>query len=242
LAAIERNQYQTTKKLIIIPAYNESGNLPVLVDEIKRKAPGYDYVIINDGSTDRTTELCEEQGFHVINLPTNLGIGGAVQTGYRYAKRMKYDIAIQLDGDGQHDPGFLDVLIAPLLSGKADFVIGSRFIEREGFQSSKMRRAGISWLGFFIRMVSGVKISDVTSGFRAANKKVIDSFCAYYPYDYPEPETVCLLSKGEYRIEEIAVQMRERNAGRSSIRLFKTAYYMVKVTLAILITSANKKK
>ena len=236
----EVEKTNTIKKLIIIPAFNEADSLCTLVREIERVSPDYDYIIINDGSSDDTVKVCEQNGLNVITLPVNLGIGGAMQTGYLYAKQRQYDIAIQLDGDGQHDPAYLDTLIEPVISGQADFCIGSRFIDKKGFQSTVMRRSGIMFLVFFIKLVSGMEVLDATSGFRAANKDVINAFCEYYPYDYPEPETICVLLKKGYKVKEIPVQMRERSAGVSSIRFLKSAYYMVKVTLAILISGIRK--
>lgn len=228
------------KKLIIIPAYNEAENLVSLIAEIKNKAWEYDYVIINDGSTDNTRNVCQDNGFNTINLPVNLGIGGAVQTGYLYALVGGYDVAIQLDGDGQHDPGYLDALIRPIIEGVADLCIGSRFIENQGFQSSFTRRMGISWLNTMLRIVAHQKITDSTSGFRAANKKVIVYFASNYPYDYPEPETISDASRKSFRIVEIPVVMRERATGTSSIKLYKTIYYMTKVTMAILISRMKR--
>jgi len=230
------------RKLIIIPAFNESDSILALIDEIKLKAPDFDYIIIDDGSTDNTFELCMQNSLNAIRLPVNLGIGGAVQTGYLYAKRKGYDIAVQLDGDGQHDPDYLNELIAPIIENKADCTVGGRYINKQGFQSSKMRQFGIQWLSFFIRLTCGAKVADVTSGFRASNTKVINSFCEYYPHDYPEPEAICFLFKQGFKLKEVAVKMRERRVGKSSIRLLRPAYYMLKVTLAILISSLQKQK
>ena len=170
-------------------------SLDNVVNQILIHANGYDYVIINDNSSDNTQKLCEDNNFNVINLPFNLGIGGAMQTGYKFAKLNNYDIAIQIDGDNQHDPSYLNELIAPIISNEADFTIASRFINKEGYQSSFIRQVGIRWLSLLIKLINGVTIKDVTSGYRAANKIVIDYFCKNYPYDYPEPETLCLLGR-----------------------------------------------
>lgn len=223
------------KKLIIIPAYNEADNLIGLVNEICTKAPSYDYVIVNDGSKDNTAQLCQEKGLNALHLHNNLGIGGAVQTGYIYAQMYDYDIAIQLDGDGQHDPIYLDKIIQPILDNQADFVIGSRYIDKEGFQSSGIRRLGINWFNRIIIKLTGIHITDATSGFRAANREVIKRFSDYYPIDYPEPESITDLCRFNLRVMEIPVTMRERQSGQSSIRFLKPIYYMMKVTLAILI-------
>lgn len=223
------------KKLIIIPAFNEANSLVALVDEITKKAPDYDYVIVNDGSHDHTSELCIEKGLNLLDLSLNLGIGGAVQAGYVYAKYHGYDIAIQIDGDGQHDPSYLDRLIEPLVMGDADFAIGSRYITKEGFQSSALRRVGIKWLNGIIRLLTREKISDCTSGFRAVNKRVITLFSRNYPYDYPEPETIVDVHRHGFRIKEVPVVMRSREHGTSSIRMMKSIYYMIKVSLAMFV-------
>lgn len=230
------------KKLLIIPAYNEADTLADLIGDISRNAPDYDYVIINDGSKDHTQEVCKENGLNAVHLINNLGIGGAVQTGYMYALRNDYDVAIQIDGDGQHDPAFLDALIQPIVDGQADFTIGSRFIEKEGFQSSGLRRAGILWLDAILKRSTGLDITDATSGFRACDQAVMHVFASYYPKDYPEPETIADLYRHNFRIKEVPVVMRERQNGVSSIRFFKPIYYMLKVTISILISRMKRKK
>jgi len=223
------------KKLIIIPAYNEAENLPKLISSINNLLPEFDYVIINDGSTDNTRKLCEQDGLNVVTLPINSGIGVAVQTGYKYALYNDYDIAIQIDGDGQHDVSYLRAIIAPLEKGEADVVIGSRFIEYQGFQSSGARRLGIRLLSSFIWLCTGVKVKDVTSGFRAVNKRFIQVFAEDYSKDYPEPEAIVTAKMYGGRIKEMPVVMKEREAGSSSITLWKSVYYMIKVTLAIFV-------
>lgn len=223
------------RKLIIIPAYNESACIENTVRDIMKNAPDFDYVIINDCSTDNTREICEKNGFNIVNLPINLGIGGAVQTGYMYAEEYGYDVAVQVDGDGQHDAQFLRTMADYLEEHQVDMVIGSRFIEKEGFQSSFMRRVGINYFTCLIKIITGKTITDPTSGLRMAGKNVIRLFANSYPKDYPEPEsTVAALKKG-YVVEEIPVIMRERQGGESSITLKKSVYYMIKVTLAIFM-------
>lgn len=226
------------KKLIIIPAYNESKNIEYIIHKLKKKA-GYDFIIINDGSTDETSLLCKKYNINLIDLPENLGIGGAVQTGYKYAYNNNYDVAIQLDADGQHDPDFLDLIIKPIEEGEADYVIGSRFINFSGYQSSRLRRIGIVFLSLLIRIIYRKRITDPTSGFRAASKKTIKSFCVNYPIDYPEPESIAYLLHHGYKIKEIPVRMEKRIAGNSSITFFQCIYYMAKVSLAIIIKSTN---
>lgn len=223
------------KKLIIIPAYNEESNIEKTVTAIQENAQGFDYVIINDCSTDHTRQICEDKGYNIVNLPINLGIGGAVQTGYKYALRHDYDVAVQVDGDGQHDPEFLSVMAEHLLKNNLDMVIGSRFIEKEGFQSSQLRRVGIVIFSKLITILTGTKITDPTSGLRMIGPNVMALFAADYPRDYPEPETTARLLHNHFKIKEIPVQMRERQGGVSSISPGKSIYYMVKVTLAILI-------
>lgn len=223
------------KKLIIIPAYNEEANIVKTVESIERDAVGFDYIVINDCSTDRTKEICEEHGFHYVDLPINLGIGGAVQTGYKYAWKNGYDMAVQVDGDGQHDPEFLELMAEYLETHQVDMVIGSRFIEKQGFQSSGMRRVGIRFFSGLIRLMTGKTITDPTSGLRMAGRNVIELFSKDYPRDYPEPESVVAILRKGLKVAEVPVIMREREGGVSSISMKKSVYYMVKVTLAILI-------
>lgn len=221
------------KKLIIIPAFNESACIEKTVKDIMEHAPEFDYVIINDCSTDNTREICEENNFNMVNLPVNLGIGGAVQTGYLYGVKNGYDMAVQVDGDGQHDPVFLNTMAEHLEKNHLDMVIGSRFIEKKGFQSSSIRRVGIRYFSFLIKILTGVRITDPTSGLRMINRKVMQEFAANYPKDYPEPESVVAILCRKYQVEEIPVVMRKRMGGVSSISMKKSVYYMVKVTLAI---------
>lgn len=228
------------KKLIIIPAYNESGNIKRTISDIQEKAKDFDYIIINDCSTDDTRKICEENGFNVVNLPVNLGIGGAVQTGYKYAFRNGYDMAVQVDGDGQHDPGFLGDMADYLLEEGLDMVIGSRFIKKEGFQSSMARRLGIKYFSALIRIFTGKMITDPTSGLRIVNRDIIHIFSQNYPKDYPEPESVVMVLNQKKKVSEMPVIMRAREDGVSSISAKKSVYYMVKVTLAILIEQIRK--
>lgn len=222
------------KKLIIVPAYNEEENIEKCIAAIQEKSKGFDYVIVNDCSTDRTREICEKNGFNIVNLPINLGIGGAVQTGYRYAVKYGYDMAVQVDGDGQHDPEFLQAMAEYLEKHELDMVIGSRFLEKEGFQSSRLRRVGIRFFTVLIRIVTGRTITDPTSGLRMIGKNVLFMFAEDYPKDYPEPESVVTVLNRGMKVEEIPVVMKERSGGVSSISLKKSVYYMIKVPLAII--------
>ncbi len=223
--------------LIIIPAYNEAENLLQVVEDIRQQCPQCDYLVVNDGSTDDTEDLCARHKIRAVHLPINLGIGGAVQTGYRYAFKNHYEIAVQIDGDGQHDVSYLEDMLKPLIRGEADVIIGFRFVSREetGFRSSFLRRAGIRFLSMLIRLCTGIRIYDVTSGFRAVNRRFIRIYAHEYPTDYPEPEAVISAVMHRGRIREIPVVMRQREAGASSIHGFRSAYYMIKVSLSILI-------
>lgn len=228
------------KKLIIIPAYNEQESIKKTVEDIIKNAPEFDYIVINDCSTDRTKEICETEKFNVVHLPVNLGIGGAVQTGYLYAARNGYDIAVQVDGDGQHDPKFLSKMAEFIEAEHADMVIGSRFINKEGFQSSGARRVGIKYFTMLIKLLIGAKITDPTSGLRMVNREIIEFFAEEYPKDYPEPESVVAILRRKKKVLELPVIMRERSGGVSSISMKKSVYYMIKVSLAILIERIRK--
>lgn len=223
------------KRLVIIPAYNEEASIINTVKSIQEKAEGFDYIVINDCSTDNTGQICEENKFNVIHLPQNLGIGGAVQTGYLYGYRNGYDVAVQVDGDGQHDPAFLTRMAEYMEKNQVDMVIGSRFIEKKGFQSSGMRRLGIRYFTGLIKILTGEKVTDPTSGLRMVNRDVMEFFSENYPNDYPEPESVVAILKRGKKVKEIPVIMRERTGGVSSISPKKSIYYMIKVTMAILI-------
>ena len=223
------------KCLIIIPAYNEAANIEKVINNIVQNYPQYDYVIINDGSTDKTEKVCVNAGYQVLNLPINMGIGGAVQTGYRYAKKNNYDAAVQIDGDGQHDVAFLEDMLKLLETGEADVVIGSRFVQKEGFQSSQIRRVGIRFLSILARILTGVQVRDITSGYRVVNRRFIEIYAKDYPADYPEPEAMIIAAVHGGIIKEYPVVMRERENGTSSITFKKSVYYMIKVTLAMLV-------
>lgn len=228
------------KILLIIPAYNEAKNLPLLINEINKKASNVDIVVVNDCSKDNTLDVCRDLKVNVLNLPVNLGIGGAMQTGYKYAYENSYDIAIQVDGDGQHDPKYIDLLVQNIREGN-NMCLGSRFIEKTGFQSTFTRRIGIVYFSKLIKIITGSIITDPTSGFRACDRETIKLFNDYYPVDYPEPETLVLLKKHKMKIKEVAVEMKERKEGESSIKSFKSIYYMIKVSLAIVITWMSSK-
>jgi hypothetical protein len=228
------------KTLVIIPAYNEEGSVGKVIEELRTLLPQADILVVNDGSTDLTSEIAKSKGAIVLNLPFNLGIGGAMQAGYQYAYGKGYDIAIQVDGDGQHDPKEIPKLLHALDEKKVDMVIGSRFLGDSEFKSSLMRRIGISIFSRVISMIVGQKITDPTSGFRAANRKAIQLFASNYPQDYPEPEAVVLLHQCRLKIGEIQVGMSKRYSGESSITRIRSVYYVVKVLLAIFVDCFKK--
>lgn len=228
------------KKLVIIPAYNEQGNIVKTVTDIQQNAKDFDYVVINDCSKDDTLRICREHGFNVISLPANLGIGGGVQTGYIYAERNGYDLAVQFDGDGQHNASYLKQMAEQMIEENLDMLIGSRFIKNEGFQSSFMRRVGIRYFTMLIRLFTHQTITDPTSGMRMVNRKVIHEFVKYYPKDYPEPESVVSILKRGYRVKELPVQMNEREEGVSSISPINSIYYMIKVSFAAFMAAIVK--
>lgn len=223
------------KKIVIIPAYNESLSIERTVRDIEEHAPEFDYVIINDCSSDHTLDVCKEKHLNVVDLPINLGIGGAVQTGYLYAYLNGYDMAVQFDGDGQHDAKYLNDMAKCLEKDDLDMVIGSRFITKEGFQSTGARRIGIKYFSVLIRLVTGQTVTDPTSGMRLINRRVMEIYAGDYPKDYPEPESVVAILKRKMKVREVPVIMRERSDGVSSISLKRSVYYMIKVTLAILM-------
>ena len=220
------------KVLVIIPAYNEQESIVAAVSSVVEV--GYDYLVVNDGSCDATLDICRSHGFNVLNLSENLGIGGAVQAGYKYALEAGYDVAIQFDGDGQHDAACIEQLVDGVADG-GDLVIGSRFLGGDNqFKSTFMRRVGIQWLSRVIRLFGG-RVSDPTSGFRACSRKALQLFCREYPIDYPEPESIVVAIGAGLSVEERPVVMHERQGGASSIGASSSAYYMIKVTLAIAI-------
>ncbi|MPQ42585.1 glycosyltransferase family 2 protein [Clostridium tarantellae] len=223
------------KILLIIPCFNEEKNISKLIKRIREVNENFDILIVNDCSKDKTYEIARQMNVNILDLPCNLGIGGAVQAGYKYAYKKGYKYAIQVDGDGQHDPAYIYKLKEKLDEGY-DLVIGSRFIKKEGFQSTFTRRMGIKFFYYLIKLLTRKNITDATSGFRLANKKVIKFFAENYPTDYPEPETIITLIKNGFKVEEVPVKMKEREKGESSISFLKSIYYMIKVTLAILFS------
>ena len=234
--------------LLIIPAYNEEENILNTYKSIenynKKNKTNYHVIVINDGSKDKTSKICHDNNIPIIDLIHNLGIGGAVQTGYKYAYENNYDIAVQFDGDGQHDVNYVKKICEPIIEGQANMCIGTRYLDKKEskFQSTFMRRLGSGIISFFIHLCCGKRITDPTSGFRAVDKTVIKEFANNYPTEYPEPESTVSLLVSKYKIIDVPVSMNERKGGVSSIRFGKTIDYMAKVVLAIIIDSISFRK
>lgn len=224
---------------IIIPAYNEEKSVPAVIRRILHLHPEFDVLVINDGSADRTEEVAKAAGATVVTLLQNLGIGGAVQTGYIHAARQGYDVAVQVDADGQHKAEELEKILTPISLDQADMVVGSRFVDQSGYQSTATRRLGILLLSSIVSLFARQRIRDVTSGFRAVNRKGIELFAKEYATDYPEVDSLILARKHGLRLQEVAVEMEARQAGTSSITALKSAYYMIKVTLSVIMRSVR---
>jgi glycosyltransferase involved in cell wall biosynthesis len=227
-----------SKLLAIVPAYNEAGAIASTVNEIRRHAPAFDVIVVDDGSTDETSHLAAVAGARVVRHPFNLGIGGAVQSGYQFALERGYDVAVQVDGDGQHDPRHIPMLLTHLRENpEINMVTGSRFLSRngEGYRSSASRRLGIRVFAGVLSLVTRRKVTDPTSGFRMTDRRGIELFARDYPHDYPEVEALLMVHAHRLASCELPVNMRERRTGRSSIGSTQSAYYMIKVLLAVLV-------
>jgi glycosyltransferase involved in cell wall biosynthesis len=225
-----------SRVLAIVPAYNEEACIDRTVTEILASGVDIDVLVVDDGSIDRTALRAREAGALVLRLPVNLGIGGAMQAGYLHASKHRYEYAVQLDGDGQHPAGELKRLLACIEQEQADVVIGSRFLDRKGFQSTVARRMGIRFFSRLLRVLTGQQFTDPTSGFRIAGRRAIGLFARRYSEDYPEPDAILLCCRNGLRVREIPVTMRARETGTSSIRSYRVVYYMVKVTLTLLVS------
>jgi glycosyltransferase involved in cell wall biosynthesis len=226
---------RNSRSLAIVPAYNEEGSVRHVVETIRSRAPEFDVLVIDDGSTDATADRAREAGALVLVHPFNLGIGGAVQSGYRYACEHGYDEAVQIDGDGQHDPGEIAKLRQAMHEHGVDMAWGSRFLEDTGYRSSLARRLGISLFSFVLSRISGQRVTDPTSGFRLCNRRSIELFARDYPHVYPEVEGILMLHAHRLRAREVPVRMHARRDGRSSITSGESIYYMVRVLLAIFV-------
>jgi len=232
------------KTLIIVPAFNEAGNIGKAITDINENRKDCDILVINDCSTDNTSEVAHKiENCTVLDLPVNLGIGGAVQTGFKYASDNGYEYSVQFDGDGQHNAAEIEKILLPVQNGQADVVIGSRFLKKEpNFRSTFARRKGIFIFKIVNLILTGQKITDNTSGFRAYNRRATEFLSHNYPEDYPEPESVVLLGRNGFKINEVSVNMKERQNGRSSIAGLRIPYYMFKVLLSVIMTSLRKRK
>ncbi|MED5017347.1 glycosyltransferase family 2 protein [Paenibacillus chibensis] len=228
--------------LVIVPAYNEADGIAHVVEQLRHATPYADVLVINDGSTDATSRVAKQAGAKVIDLTCNLGIGGAVQTGYRYAAEHQYDYAVQIDGDGQHNPQDLSLLLSAIRDAPLDMVVGSRFITKAGFQSTFARKIGIDLLSNLLSRLTGQKITDPTSGYRLCGRRAISLFAREYPTDYPEVEALMLLYNHGLTFAEVPVVMNERLGGVSSISAMKSVYYMSKVILSVLLMKTQKKR
>jgi glycosyltransferase involved in cell wall biosynthesis len=227
---------QGLRRVAIVPAYKEEAVIAGVVEEIRQADPDLEIVVIDDGSPDETAAAAAAAGARVISLPYNLGIGGAMQTGYEFALEQGFEVAVQIDGDGQHDPRELARLLAPIVGDEADLVIGSRFSGEKFYRGTFTRRIGIRFFARIVSLIVRQRVTDTTSGFRAVNRRGIVLFAAEYPHDYPEVESTVLAYKHRLRIAEVPVAMRGRIAGHSSITVLQSVYYMIKVTLALFIT------
>jgi glycosyltransferase involved in cell wall biosynthesis len=223
------------RRLAIVPAYNEVAAIGTVIAELRSFDPELEIVVIDDGSRDGTAARAEKLGADVVRLPFNLGIGGAMQTGYQYARDHDFQLAIQVDGDGQHDPGEIAALIEPVLSGEADMAVGTRFLGGRRYRPPLARRVGIQVFARMVSLIIRQRVTDTTSGFRAVNRHGIVLFASDYPHDYPEVETTVLVHRHQLRMVEVPVAMRTRATGRSSITLFQSIYYMLKVSLALFV-------
>jgi glycosyltransferase involved in cell wall biosynthesis len=224
-----------TRTLAIVPALNEQESVGRGVDEIRAVSPSIQALVIDDGSTDGTAAVAAAHGARVIRLPFNLGIGGAMQTGFRYAFEHGFALAVQVDGDGQHTPAEIPKLLEPLYADQADMVVGSRFTGERSYRAPFFRRLGIALFAAVVSLIARQRVTDTTSGFRAVNRRGIALFAADYPHDYPEVEATVMVFRHRLRLVEVPVSMRERGGGRSSITTLRSIYYMVKVLLAIFV-------
>jgi glycosyltransferase involved in cell wall biosynthesis len=236
VVALTADAYPTApSRLAIVPALNEAGSIVEVVSEIRDFDPEMDVLVVDDGSTDETAAVAKEAGARVIRLPVNLGIGGAVQAGYLYAYEHGFDIAVQVDGDGQHDASELARLLEPVRAGRADLAIGTRFAGPRSYRAPLARRIGIALFATLVSLRVRQRLTDTTSGFRAVNRRGIKLFAADYPHDYPEVESVVTAARGQLRVCEVPVAMRHRATGRSSITTLRSFYYVAKVLLALFV-------
>lgn len=234
-------QTSSSELLIICPCFNEAESIGTLIAEIEALKEGFDIFVVDDGSTDSTYDVAAAKAM-TVRLPVNLGIGGAVQTGYRYAMRHNYQYAIQIDGDGQHDPAFIRPLLNVMKQSRADLVVGTRYLDKIGFQSSFWRRSGARIIAYFTHLMFGFRPSDPTSGMRLVNRSLIEAFDRDYPNDYPEPLSLCFALHNGYSVKEEPVIMRNRKAGASSIMGIKSVSYMISIMTRIFALRVTKQR
>ena len=228
---------------VIIPAFNEEEAVGQVVGLVISALPTAHVLVVNDGSSDATAERAAQAGATVLSLPVNLGIGGAVQAGYRYALKYGFHVAIQIDGDGQHDPREAEQILAPILAGEADMVVGSRWLQRGDYVATRSRRVGMRVLAWLVSRATGTAVTDSTSGFRAVGRSGVELFARQYPTDFPEVETLVLATRHGLRLQEVGVRMEQRRTGRSSISGLRTStYYMIRVMMVLFLDSLLGKK
>ena len=232
-------EIRSDRPIVIIPAFQEEGAIGELVRSLRERYP-YDVLVVNDGSTDRTSEAAREAGAIVLDLPCNLGIGGAVQTGFLYARDRGYDVVVRIDGDGQHEVEDIPKVLEPILAGRADAVIGSRFLEETEYRGSIPRIFGIRFFRLLVNLTTGFRVTDPTSGFFAIGRRLVEFYSVHYPSDYPEVDAYILMHRQKARTVEVPVRMYDRTGGKSSITAFRAVYYMVKVTLSYIINSIRR--
>jgi glycosyltransferase involved in cell wall biosynthesis len=223
------------RRIAVIPALNEESSIAGVISELRAADPGFEVIVVDDGSTDQTAQVAAALGAQVVSHPYNLGIGGAVQTGLQYAREHDFDVAVQVDGDAQHDPAEIPKILGPIIEGKADLVVGSRFLGEGEYEPPVTRLLGIRLLARVVSLLVRQRVTDTTSGFRASNRRAISLFASDYPHDYPEVEAMVLVFRHRLKLVEVPVHMRLRGAGESSITFRRSAYYMLKVLLALFV-------
>lgn len=230
------------RTLVIIPAYNEESNLASIIKEVRKKAPWVDILVVDDGSNDETAEIARDLEVAVVSHALNLGIGGAVQTGFKIAKMWNYDIAVQIDGDGQHDPAFISQLVRPIVGENVDISVGSRFLENKKADGSFMRHIGIHFFSRLTTLITGARITDCSSGFRALDRNAINLFSDEYPVDFPDAEALIIAHRAGLRVGEVPVKFRRREGGKSSLYFWRFLWYPIKEGFSILMLLTKRQR